>query len=106
MGNDTNCAAQREHKVTLRPVVGLTETLPQRDLEQITIQAIRRHRRLRDAAEAKYEEWRKSPPSSGCDTVGPARIAYVSAMIDMHAQQTLLSTLLDVLGHVPLVPAD
>ncbi|MDQ0304938.1 transcriptional repressor TraM [Ancylobacter polymorphus] len=95
-----------EHKVTLRPVVGLTEHLSKRDLEQITIQAIKRHRSLRDAAESKYEEWRKAPPSSGCDTVGPARIAYVSAMIDMHAQQTLLSTLLDVLGHVPLVPAD
>ncbi|WP_454685498.1 transcriptional repressor TraM [Ancylobacter moscoviensis] len=106
MGNDTNCAAQPDQKVTLRPVVGLTEHLPKRDLEQITIQAIRTHRRLRDAAEAKYEEWRKAPPVASCDTVGPARIAYVSAMIDMHAQQTLLSTLLDVLGHVPLVPAD
>ncbi|QRG09981.1 transcriptional regulator (plasmid) [Xanthobacter dioxanivorans] len=106
MGNDTNCAVQPGHKVTLRPVVGLTEHLPKRDLEQITIQAIRTHRRLRDAAEAKYEEWRKAPPVSGCDTVGPDRIAYVSAMLDMHAQQTLLSTLLNVLGHVPLVPAD
>lgn len=106
MGNDTNCAVQPEHKVTLRPIVGLTEHLPKRDLEQITIQAIKRHRSLRDTAEAKYEEWSKAPPSSCCDTVGPARIAYVSAMIDMHAQQTLLSTLLDVLGHVPPVPAD
>ncbi|WP_371349336.1 transcriptional repressor TraM [Ancylobacter sp. IITR112] len=106
MGNDTNCAVQPEHKITLRPVVGLTETLPKRDLEEITIQAIMTYRHLRDAAEAKYEEWRNAPPVSSCDTVGPARIAYVSAMIDMHVQQTLLSTLLDVLGHIPLVPAD
>ncbi|HQS46662.1 MAG: hypothetical protein B7Y12_05255 [Rhizobiales bacterium 24-66-13] len=106
MGNDQNCAVQPEHKVTLRPVVGLTEHLPKRDLEQITIQAIRTHRRLRDAAEAKYEEWRRSPPVANCESVGPARIAYVSAMIDMHAQQTLLSTLLDVLGHVPPVPVE
>lgn len=106
MGHDKNCAVQPEHKVTLRPVVGLTEHLPKRDLEQITIQAIMTHRCLRDTAEAKYEEWRNAPPVSGCDTVGPARIAYVSAMIAMHAQQTVLSTLLDVLGHVPLVPAD
>lgn len=106
MGNDTNCDAQLEPKVTLRPVVGLTEHLPKGDLEQITIQAIQTHRRLRDTAETKYEEWRKASPVANCDTVGPSRIAYVSAMIDMHAQQTLLSTLLDVLGHVPLVPAD
>ena len=106
MGNDTNCASQPEHKVTLRPVVGLTEHLPKTDLEQITIQAIRTHRLLRDTAEAKYEEWRKAGPVTSCDSVGPDRVAYVSAMIDMHAQQTILSTLLDVLGHVPLVPAD
>lgn len=33
-------------------------------------------------------------------------LAYVRAMIDVHAQQTVLSTLLDVLGHVPETPAD
>ncbi|RWJ39850.1 MAG: transcriptional regulator [Mesorhizobium sp.] len=106
MDNDTNGDVQPEHKIILRPVIGLTENLPKRDLEQITVEAIRTHRRLRDTAEAKYEEWCKSPPVAGCDTAGPARIAYVTAMIDMHAQQTVVSTLLDVLGHIPLVPAD
>ncbi|WP_287314326.1 transcriptional repressor TraM [Mesorhizobium sp.] len=53
----------------------------------------------------RYEESHQSPPVAACDTVGPARIAYVTAMIDMHAQQTVVSTLLDVLGHIPLVPA-
>jgi len=106
MATEKNGVVQPEYKITLRPVVGLTENLPKRDLEQITIQAIRTHRRLRDTAEAKYEEWRKLPPVAYCDTLGPERIAYVSAMIEMHAQQTVLSTLLDVLGHVPLVPAD
>ncbi|MGA0565374.1 transcriptional repressor TraM [Ancylobacter sp. VNQ12] len=106
MGTDTNGDVLPEHKVTLRPVVGLTENLPRRDLEQITIQAIKIHRSLRDAADARYEEWRKSPPVTGCETVGPSRIAYVTAMIDMHAQQTVLSTLLDVLGHVPPVSVD
>ncbi|WP_292520868.1 transcriptional repressor TraM [Mesorhizobium sp.] len=106
MGTVQNGTVQLEHKAALSPIVGLTENLPKRDLEAITIQAIRAHRRLRDAAEAKYEEWRKAPPVPVGDTVGPARLAYVAAMIDMHAQQTVVSTLLDVLGHIPLVPAD
>ncbi|WP_352518193.1 transcriptional repressor TraM [Mesorhizobium sp. M0046] len=32
----------------------------------------------------------------------PARIAYVTAMIDMHVQQMVLSTLLDVLRSRPV----
>ncbi|SJM30278.1 transcriptional repressor TraM [Mesorhizobium delmotii] len=103
---DSNSTVQLKHKVTLRPIVGLTESLPKRDLEQITVEAIRTHRRLRDTAEARYEESRKAPPVSVGGTAGPARIAYVAAMIDMHAQQMVVSTLLDVLGHIPLVPAD
>jgi len=106
MGTDEHGDVLPEHRVTLRPAVGLTENLPKRDLEQITVQAIKTHRRLRDAAEAKYEEWRRSPPPVACDTSGPNRIAYVTAMIDMHAQQAVVSTLLNVLGHVPPVPAD
>lgn len=106
MATDVGSCEQSEHKVTLRPVIGLTENLPKRDLEQITVEAIRTHRRLRDAAEARYKELCKSPPVAACDTAGPARIAYVAAMIAMHAQQTVVSTLLDVLGHIPLVPAD
>lgn len=102
---DTTSSVQ-EHKIARGPVIGLTENLPKGDLEQITIQAIRTHRRLRDTAEARYEEWRRSAPVAACDTVGPARIAYVTAMIDMHAQQIVLSTLLDELGHVPLVSTD
>ncbi|RUX02173.1 transcriptional regulator [Mesorhizobium sp. M2A.F.Ca.ET.037.01.1.1] len=106
MATDLGSCKQSEHKITLRPVIGLTENLPKRDLEQITVEAIRTHRRLRNTAEARYEEWRKSPAVAACDTAGPARIAHVTAMIDMHAQQTALSTLLDLLGHVPSVPSD
>ncbi|MBM2712956.1 hypothetical protein JQK88_17405 [Mesorhizobium caraganae] len=58
-------------------MIGLTENLPKRDLEQTAIQAIRRHRRLRDAAEASYEERRLSPSVTACDIMGTARIAYV-----------------------------
>jgi hypothetical protein len=85
--------------------VGLTENLPKGDLEQITIEAILRHRRLRDVAEERFEKCQTSSPDDPlCETVGAARIDYISAMIDVHAQQTALSTLLDVLGYIPSMP--
>jgi hypothetical protein len=95
--------ARNEPKLLLRPVIGLTENLPKKDLEHITAEAIRTHRRLRDEAEALHAPYVENPPMTG-DTVGSARLAWVSAMIEMHAQQTLLSTLLEVLGYVPEVP--
>ncbi len=94
-----------DHNPLLRPVIGLAENLPKKDLERITIEAIRKHRRLRDEAEfleASYSE----QPARSSDTVGPARLAWVSAMIQVHTQQTLLSTLLNVLGYIPDVPDD
>lgn len=107
MPDDEKGYVQPEHKLVLRPVVGLTETLPKSDLEQITIQAISTHRRLRDLAEARQDEWHAieagDPPAEAARSV---HIAYITAMIDMHAQQTVLSTLLDVLGYVPSVPKD
>lgn len=93
------------HEEFLRPVVGLAETLPKKDLEHITVEAIRRHRQLRDEAEA-LEASHAQPPSKLLDTVGSSRLAWVSAMIYMHTQQTLLSTLLEVLGYIPDVPDD
>lgn len=89
----------------LRPVVGLAESLPKKDLEQITVEAIKRHRQLRDEAEALGAPYIEQPTQKD-DTVGAPRLAWVSAMIHMHAHQTLLSTLLDVLGYIPVVPGD
>ena len=93
------------HRPLLRPVVGLAENLPKKDLEHITIEVIRKHRRLRDEAEALEASYSEQP-SKSVDTVGQARLAWVSAMMQMHTQQTLLSTLLDVLGYIPEVPGD
>lgn len=104
METDTNYDVQPEHKHILRPVAGLTENLPKADLELITIEAIKTHRRLRDQAKAKFEQWRSLESLAQDGSIGAARIAYVSAMIDLHAQQTALSTLLEVLGYIPKVP--
>ncbi|WP_108610722.1 transcriptional repressor TraM [Aminobacter sp. MSH1] len=107
MSDDEKGNVQPEHKLVLRPVVGLTENLPTSDLEQITVQAIRTHRRLRDLAEARQDQWHAiEARDPSAKSARPARIAYVTAMIEMHAQQTVLSTLLDVLGYIPSVPED
>lgn len=92
-------------KPLLTPVVGLAENLPKKDLEHITIEVIRKHRRLRDEAEA-LEASPCDQSSKLGDTVSQGRLAWVSAMMQMHTQQTLLSTLLDVLGYIPKVPGD
>ncbi len=102
-----NRNVQPKQKLVLRPVVGLTENLPKRDLEWITVEAIKCHRRLRDLAEERREQCKSEPPVDPlAETSGAVRIAYIMAMIEMHAQQTVLSTLLDVLGYIPSVPAD
>lgn len=107
MSDDEQGFVKPEHKLVLRPVVGLTENLPKADLEQITIQAIKAHHRLRDLAEACQEKWHAI--EAGVPFAKAARSAhidYVTAMIGMHAQQTVVSTLLDVLGYIPSVPSD
>lgn len=107
MSDDEKGYVQPENKLVLRPVVGLTENLPKSDLEQIAVQAINAHRRLRDVAEARQDEWHAleaGEPSA--EAARSVHIAYITAMIDMHTQQTVLSTLLDVLGYIPSVPED
>ncbi|NTJ11767.1 transcriptional repressor TraM [Rhizobium lusitanum] len=101
-----NTSMQPEQKIILRPIIGLTENLPKGDLERITIEAIKSHRRLRDVAEERWEQCSMESLDPLAETVGAARMAYITAMIDMHAQQTVLSTLLDLLGHIPSVAAD
>ncbi len=63
------------------------------------MEAMLRHRFLRDVAELRSAELRDQ--ASGREAFGSARLAYISAMIECHAQQACLSTLLDVLGYVP-----
>ncbi len=70
----------------------------------IVVEAIHKHRYLRDIAELCHAESRRLADLD--DPEGQTHSAYIRAMIDMHAQQTVLSTLLDVLGYVPEVPAN
>lgn len=90
--------------MVLRPIVSLTETLPKKVLEPIVMEAMLRHRFLRDVAELRLTEVHDELPS--CEAVGSARLAFIRAMIECHTQQACLSTLLDVLGYVPDMPAE
>ena len=90
--------------MVLRPIVSLTETLPKKVLEPIVMEAMLRHRLLRDVAELRLTEVHDELP--GCEAVGSARLAFIRAMIECHTQQACLSTLLGVLGYVPDMPAE
>ena len=91
-------------RTVIGPIAGLIEKLSKEALEPIVVEAILRHRLLRDVAELRLAEARDK--ESAGEAVGHARLAYIRAMIDCHAQQACLSTLLDVLGYVPDIPIE
>lgn len=104
MGKSGNGQTEAKAQTILRPIVGLTRTLPRDILESIVIEAIRKHRFLRDLAEIRHAESCRFADRK--EATGLVEAAYVRAMIDVHAQQTVLSTLLEVLGYIPEVPVD
>ena len=89
------------NKVVLRPLIGLMNGLQPKEIERFVIEEIEKHRRLRDEAvqlEGVLES--QVPGESKVDV----NRAYVSAMIAVHAQQTVVSTLLDIVGYIPDMP--
>ena len=87
-----------EAKLILRPLIGLMSELPREEIEHHVVREVAKHHRLRDEAtmlEAKLDA--AEVMSSAQETTR----SYVAAMIAVHAQQTVVSTLLDLLGYVP-----
>lgn len=82
----------------------LTAGPPKKILEPIVVEAMFKHRFLRDVAELRHKEIGRS--SSSEDVINSAQIAYIWAMIDVHAQQTVVSVLIDTLGYIPETPDD
>lgn len=90
-----------ENKLVLRPLIGLMRDQPPEEIERHVVQEIEKHRRLRDEAvmlEASVDA------AADPEEAGQASRAYISAMIAVHAQQTVVSTLLDILGYIPAMP--
>ncbi|RWB78238.1 transcriptional repressor TraM [Mesorhizobium sp.] len=94
--------ATLKEKFELRPIVGLTRGLPPTDLETLTIEAIRTHRRLVDKADQLFqalpEEYK-----SGKVTGGPQHLCYIEASMEMHAQMSVVNALISILGYIPKV---
>ena len=90
-----------ENKITLRPLIGLMNGLAPKEIEWFVIDEIEKHRRLRE--EATRIEMMLDSQAAG-DEQAAAQRAYISAMIAVHAQQTVVSTLLDILGYIPEIP--
>lgn len=89
-------------KVELRPVIGLTRGLPPADLEILTVEAIRAHRRLVEKADELFQALPEGY-KSGELTGGPQHLCFIEASIEMHAQMSALSSLLSILGYTPKV---
>lgn len=88
-------------KLVLRPLIGLMNGLEREDIERFVFEEIEKHRRLRDEA-TRIEAILESQPTGAAEM--ETNRAYISAMIAVHAQQTVVSTLLDILGYIPEMP--
>ncbi len=89
-------------KIVLRPLIGLLVGQPNDVIERLTIEAITKHRSLVSEAELAYDRFKSRP---GELEISEAQEAYFSSMIAVHAQQTVVSTMLDILGYIPPDPA-
>ncbi|MCD2175095.1 transcriptional repressor TraM [Rhizobium sp. C4] len=90
-------------KIFLRPLVGLLEGKPKDMIERLTIDAMNKHRCLVGEAELAYDRFKTKPDELA---IAEAQEAYLSSMIAVHAQQTVVSTLLDILGYIPATPIE
>lgn len=88
-------------KLVLRPLIGLMDGLKPDEIERFVVEEIEKHRRLRDDA-VRLETLLDSETNQS--ELTESRRAYISAMIAVHAQQTVVSTLLDILGYIPEIP--
>lgn len=87
-------------KIVLRPLIGLLVGQPNDVIERLTIEAISKHRCLVSEAELAYDRFK----SQSAEMEISAHEAYLSSMIAVHAQQTVVSSLLDILGYIPPMP--
>ena len=86
--------------VDLRPLVGLLAGTPDAVVEQLTVEAIKRHRSLVSRAEGLFQALDDETRSS---KTGDEYVAYLEATIEMHAQMSAVTTLLSILGRTPKV---
>lgn len=86
------------NKLVLTPLIGLMNGRSSEDIQYFTILEIIKHRHLRDQASQLEIALSGGDPKKDRETT---EREYVSALIAMHAQQTVVSTLIDILGYIP-----
>lgn len=91
--------------VEMRPLIGLTSGLPDADLEHLTVDAILKHRRLAADADDLFQQLPENI-KHGRSAGGPLHREYLKAMMAMHAQMSVVSSLLVILGRVPAIPSE
>lgn len=89
-------------KCELRPVIGLTRGLPLSDIEILTVTAIRTHRCLVDKADQLFQAL-PDDYKNGKAAGGRQHLSYIEATIEMHAQMSVVNTLVNILGYIPAV---
>ncbi|NTH16709.1 transcriptional regulator [Agrobacterium rhizogenes] len=94
-----------EEEFELRPVIGLTRGLPLADIDALTAGAIRTHRGLVEKADQLFQAL-PDDYKSGAVAGGAQHLAYIEACIEMHAQMSVVNTLVDIIGYIPKVPVD
>jgi len=87
--------------IDLRPIVGLLSNESDQVIEILTIDAIKKHRSLVDRAERLFQI-AQAGDKDGKEP-SEAHVAYLKATIEMHAQMSALTTLLNILGRTPKV---
>jgi len=88
--------------IDLRAIVGLLSGETERVIEILTVDAIKKHRTLVDRAERLFEIAHKDDRGINKEP-SEAHVAYLEATIEMHAQMSALTTLLNILGRTPEV---
>ncbi|MGZ2442172.1 transcriptional repressor TraM [Sinorhizobium medicae] len=89
----------------LRPVIGLTRGLSKDDVETLTVNAVRVHRHLVEVADQFFQALPEDY-KTGKSVGGEQHLAYIEAMIEMHAQMSAVNTLVGLLGFIPKVPVN
>ncbi|KRB49330.1 transcriptional regulator [Rhizobium sp. Root708] len=88
--------------IDLRPIVGLLSNESEQVIEILTVGAIKKHRTLVDRAERLFQNTRAGGRDDAKEP-SEAYLAYLDATIEMHAQMSVLTALLNILGRTPKV---
>lgn len=95
-------AAALQENFEIRPLIGLTHGLSKAEIESLTIDAIRTHRRLVEEADLLFQALPEDY-QTGKASGGDQYLTYIKSCIDMHAQMYVVNTLITVLGFIPKV---